>query len=283
VSVRGRVVVALLAPALVLMAVLYVVPLAVYFVNGFHLFKDGKILPVWTLRTYVNFFTDPFTYRVVGASIGLAVAVTLLAVVIGYPLAYALHTRVRGRTARTALAVVLFSPLLVSVVVRTYGWLILLANQGLVNTTLRALGVIDEPLSLLFNQRGVVISLTHILLPFAVFPVYSVLGRLDATLKEAARDLGAGWWDTFVHVTLPLTMPGVVAGALICFTLALSAFVTPQLLGGGRVQVLPLAVYNSTVEINWPDGAVASLTLLALSVLAVWALNLALRRMPSVG
>jgi putative spermidine/putrescine transport system permease protein len=282
-SVRGRLVVALLAPALVLMAVLYVVPLAVYFVNGFHLFKDGKILPVWTLRTYVNFFTDPFTYRVVGASIGLAVAVTLLAVVIGYPLAYALHTRVRGRTARTALAVVLFSPLLVSVVVRTYGWLILLANQGLVNTTLRALGVIDEPLSLLFNQRGVVISLTHILLPFAVFPVYSVLGRLDATLKEAARDLGAGWWDTFVHVTLPLTMPGVVAGALICFTLALSAFVTPQLLGGGRVQVLPLAVYNSTVEINWPDGAVASLTLLALSVLAVWALNLALRRMPSVG
>jgi putative spermidine/putrescine transport system permease protein len=280
-SVRGRLVLALLAPALVLMAVLYVVPLAVYFVNGFHTFKDGKIIPVWTLRTYVGFFTDPFTYRVVGASIGLALVVTALAVVIGYPLAYALHTRVRGHAARTALAVILFSPLLVSVVVRTYGWLILLANQGLVNTTLRSLGVIDEPLSLLFNQRGVVISLTHILLPFAIFPIYSVLGRLDATLKEAARDLGAGWWDTFLRVTLPLTMPGVVAGALICFTLALSAFVTPQLLGGGRVQVLPLTVYNSTVEINWPEGAVASLTLLALSVLAVWVLNVALRRMPS--
>jgi putative spermidine/putrescine transport system permease protein len=282
VSVRGRLVLALLAPVLALMAVLYVVPLAVYFVNGFHAFKDGKIIPVWTLRTYVAFFSDPFTYRVVGASIGLALVVTALAVVIGYPLAYALHTRVRGRVARTALAVILFSPLLVSVVVRTYGWLILLANQGLVNTTLRSLGVIDEPLSLLFNQRGVVISLTHILLPFAIFPIYSVLGRLDATLKEAARDLGAGWWDTFLRITLPLTMPGVVAGALICFTLALSAFVTPQLLGGGRVQVLPLTVYNSTVEINWPEGAVASLTLLALSVVAVWVLNLALRRMPSV-
>jgi putative spermidine/putrescine transport system permease protein len=281
--VQGRLVVALLAPALVLMAGLYVAPLAVYFVNSFHAFKDGKILPVWTLRTYVTFFTDLFTYRVVGASIDLALVVTALAVVIGYPLAYALHTRVRGRAARTAVAVILFSPLLVSVVVRTYGWLILLANQGLVNTTLRALGVIDEPLSLLFNTRGVVISLTHILLPFAVFPVYSVLGRLDATLKEAARDLGAGWWDTFLRITLPLTMPGVVAGALICFTLALSAFVTPQLLGGGRVQVLPLTVYNSTVEINWPDGAVASLTLLTLSVLAVWVLNVALRRMPSVG
>ncbi len=280
---RGALVLLLLAPALVLMSGLYVVPLAVYFVNSFHAFKDGRILPVWTLRTYVSFFADPFTYKIVGTSLWLAFVVTAFAVLIGYPLAYALHTRVRSRMARTVLAVVLFSPLLVSVVVRTYGWLILLATQGLVNTTLRAAGVIDEPLSLLFNMRGVVISLTHILLPFAVFPIYSVLGRLDVTLKEAARDLGAGWWQTFVRVTLPLTMPGVVAGALICFTLALSAFVTPQLLGGGRVQVLPLTVYNSTVEINWPDGAVASLTLLGLAVLAVWALNAALRRLPSVG
>jgi putative spermidine/putrescine transport system permease protein len=279
--VQGRVVLLLLAPALGLMAVLYVVPLAVYLVNGFHAFKDGRILPVWTLRTYLGFFTDPFSYRIIGTSVWLALVVTTLTIVIGYPVAYALHTRVRNRTARAVLAVVLFSPLLVSVVVRTYGWLILLANQGLVNTTLRSLGLVDEPLRLLFNMQGVVVSLTHILLPFAIFPIYSVLGRIDVTLKEAARDLGAGWWDTFLRVTLPLTMPGVVAAALICFTLALSAFVTPQLLGGGRVQVLPLTVYNSTVEINWPDGAVASVTLLALSVGAVWALNAALRRLPS--
>ena len=282
-TIRGRVVLVFLAPALLLMAAFYVAPLAFYFVNSFHAFKDGRILPVWTLRTYWSFFADPFTYKIIGTSLWLAFVVTTLAVLIGYPVAYALHTRVRSRMARTALVVVLFSPLLVSVVVRTYGWLILLANQGLVNTTLRQLGVIDEPLSLLFNMRGVVVSLTHILLPFAIFPVYSVLGRMDATLKEAARDLGAGWWRTFLRITLPLTMPGVVAGALICFTLALSAFVTPQLLGGGRVQVLPLTVYNSTVEINWPDGAVASLALLALSVLAVWALNRALRRLPSAG
>ncbi len=277
---RGALAAGLLAPALGLMAGVYVAPMAVYFVNGFHAFRDGRILPVWTLQTYADFFADPFTYRVVGTSVGLALVVTGLAVLVGYPLAYALHTRVRSRTARSALAVLLFSPLLVSVVVRTYGWLILLANQGLVNTTLRSLGLIDEPLSLLFNTRGVVVSLTHILLPFAIFPIYSVLGRLDPTLKEAARDLGAGWGATFLRVTLPLTMPGVVAGALICFTLALSAFVTPQLLGGGRVQVLPLTVYNSTVEINWPQGAVASLTLLALSVLAVWVLETALRRLP---
>ncbi len=281
-KITGAAVLALLTPAMALMVVLYVIPLGVYFINSFHLFKDGRILPIWTLRTYVDYFTDPFSYKIIWESVRLSLVVTALAILIGYPVAYALHTRVRSEGARAVLSLLLFSPLLVSVVVRTYGWFILLASQGLVNTTLRAAGVITEPLSLLFNTRGVVISLTHILLPFAIFPIYSVLGRLDLSLKEAAHDLGAGWWDTFQRITLPLTMPGVVAGTLICFTLALSAFVTPRLLGGGRVQVLPLMVYNNTVEINWPTGAVSGLTLLLLSVAAVWALNGLLRKLPSV-
>jgi putative spermidine/putrescine transport system permease protein len=282
VRLRGPAILGLLAPALALMAVLYLIPLGFYFINSFHEFKDGRILPAWTFTTYLKYFTDSFSYRVIGTSLRLSFIVTALAILIGYPLAYALHTRVRRPGARAAIALLIFSPLLVSVVVRTYGWLILLASQGLVNTTLRAAGVVSEPISLLFNMRGVVISLTHILLPFAIFPIYSVMGRLDLSLKEAARDLGAGWRDTFLRVTLPLTMPGVVAGALICFTLALSAFVTPQLLGGGRVQVLPLAIYNNTVEINWPGGAVAGLTLLLISVAAVWGLNALMRRLPSV-
>jgi putative spermidine/putrescine transport system permease protein len=281
-KLRGTAVLGLLAPGLAAMAVLYVIPLGVYFVNSFHVFRDGRILPVWTLQTYLDYFTDPFSYKVIAESVRLSLVVTGLALAIGYPVAYALQTRVRATGTRALLALLLFSPLLVSVVVRTYGWLILLASQGLVNTALRAVGVIDEPLSLLFNTRGVVISLTHIMLPFAIFPIYSVMGRLDRDLKDAATDLGAGWWEAFRHVTLPLTMPGVVAGALICFTLALSAFVTPRLLGGGRVQVLPLMVYNNTVEINWPAGAVSGLVLLALSMAAVWALNAVLRRLPSV-
>jgi len=281
-KITGAAVLALLTPAMALMLVLYVIPLGFYFINSFHLFKDGRILPIWTLQTYVDYFTDPFSYKIIWESVRLSLVVTALAILIGYPVAYALHTRVRSAGARAVVSLLLFSPLLVSVVVRTYGWFILLASQGLVNTTLRAAGVITEPLSLLFNTRGVVISLTHILLPFAIFPIYSVLGRLDLSLKEAAHDLGAGWWDTFQRITLPLTMPGVVAGTLICFTLALSAFVTPRLLGGGRVQVLPLMVYNNTVEINWPTGAVSGLTLLLLSVAAVWALNALLRKLPSV-
>jgi len=279
---QGPLALAFLAPALLVMLGLYAVPLGVYLVNGFHRFEAGRILPGWTWETYAAFFTDPFAYRVIGQSLRLAVLVTGLALLLGYPLAYALHTRVRRPGSRAAVALLLFSPLVVSVVVRTYGWFILLATRGLVNTALRASGLIDAPLPLLFNLRGVVVSLTHILLPFAVFPIYSVLVRLDTTLKDAARDLGAGPWATFTHLTLPLTMPGVVAAALICFTLALSSFVTPQLLGGGRVQVLPLVVYQSTVEINWPLGAVAGLTLLVLSLAAVWTLNGLLRRLPSV-
>lgn len=279
VSPRGTL--GLLAPALTLMGVLYVAPLVIYFANSFHLFRDGRIVPVWTLRTYINFFSDPFSYKVIEASVRLAVIVTALALLMGYPLAYALHTRVARPGTRAFVAVLLFSPLVVSVVVRTYGWFILLANQGMINSGLRWLGLTTAPLSLLFNVVGVVISLTHILLPFAIFPIYSVLGRLDPTLKEASRDLGAGWWDTFRRITLPLSMSGVIAAALICFTLALSAFVTPQLLGGGRVQVLPLTVYNSTVEINWPAGAVAGMALLGLSMLAIWVLNRAMRRLPS--
>jgi putative spermidine/putrescine transport system permease protein len=280
--IRGAAVVILLAPAMAAMVVLYVIPLGVYFINSFHRFQDGRILPVWTLQTYVEYFTDPFTYKVVGTTLRLSLLVTALSIIIGYPLAYALHTRVRSAAVKGLLALLLFSPLLVSVVVRTYGWMILLAGTGLVNTLLRRLGVIDQPISLLFNMTGVVISLTHILLPFAIFPMYSVMSRLDLSLKEAAHDLGAGWWDTFKHVTLPLTMPGIVAGALICFTLALSAFVTPRLLGGGRVQVMPLMVYNNTVDINWPTGAVSGLVLLLMSIAAVWMLNGLLRRLPSV-
>jgi len=254
----------------------------VYLVNGFYRFKDGRILREWTLDTYAAFLTDAFSYKIVATSLLLAGVVTALALVVGYPLAYALHTRVKSARTRAVLAVVLFCPLMISVVVRTYGWLILLANHGLVNTTLLRLGLIHEPLRLLFNVQGVVISLTHILLPFAIFPIYSVLAKLDPSLKEAARDLGAGPWATFWRVTLPLTLPGVASGGVICFTLALSAFVTPQLLGGGRVQVLPLTVYNSTVEINWPEGAVTSVALLALSILAVWAVNRVLRRLPTM-
>ena len=125
---------------------------------------------------------------------------------------------------------------------------------------------------------GVVISLTHVFLPFVVFPLYSVLTRLDPSLKEASSDLGAGWWTTFGRVTLPLSLRGIVVAGQICFTLALGAFVTPALLGGGRLLVLPINIYNNTVDINWPLAGVGGIVLLLLSMAIVAASNRVIRR-----
>jgi putative spermidine/putrescine transport system permease protein len=138
---------------------------------------------------------------------------------------------------------------------------------------LKSFGIFSTPVTLVFNLTGVVISLTHVFLPFVVFPIYSTLTRLDPALKEAAEDLGAGWWTTFRRVTLPLSLPGLVAGAQICFTLALGAFVTPAMLGGGRVLVLPLQIYSATSDINWPVAAVGGIVLLLGSMIAVAAFN----------
>jgi putative spermidine/putrescine transport system permease protein len=206
----------------------------------------------------------------------MAGVVTVLAILIGYPLAFALW-RIGRPALQKWLAVLIFLPIIVSVVVRSYGWTVLLADQGPVNYLLQQAGMIDDPLRLVYNLTGVLISMVHVFLPFVVFPIYTSMVRLDPTLKEAAEDLGAGWWTVFRRVTLPLTLPGLVAGAQICFTLALGAFVTPAILGGGRVLVLPLHVYRATSDINWPVAAVGGMVLLVLSFFAVAAFNAMLR------
>lgn len=263
---EGRSTLLLLAPSLLLMLVIFAWPLVLFFTNSFYSYVDGKLIEDLTFSSYIQFFTDPFYYNIVWGTLKLSTVVTLVALVIGYPLAYALY-KAKDHRVQQWMAVIIFSPLLVSVVVRTYGWLILLSDQGIVNFTLMKFGL--QPVRLAFDFPGVLISLVHIFLPFMVFPIYSVLLKLNPALKEASSDLGASWWKTFTRVTLPLSMPGVIAGAQMCFTLTMGAFVTPSLLGGGRVQVLPLFIYRNVLDINWPMGAVAGMVLLALAILTV--------------
>lgn len=166
--------------------------------------------------------------------------------------------------------VCLFSPLLISVVVRAYGWMLLLSEPGLVNYALVRLGVLPQPVRMIYNATGVTVSLVHILLPYMIFPVVSVLRQIDPRLKEAARDVGAGRLRTFVAVVLPLSLGGVVAGCQIVFTLAISAFTAPALLGGGRVLVLSRLVFDNVASINWPLGAVEAFVLLAMALVVVF-------------
>lgn len=266
----------LLAPTLLVMAYAFAAPLLSFFEYSFYRFRRGRLEQVFTLDTYSRFLFDDYYHVIIYDTLRMATIVTVLSLAIGYPLAYALY-RINRPSIQRWLGLLIFSPILVSVVVRSYGWIVLLSDQGPVNWLLLRLGILSAPVTLVFNLFGVVISLTHVFLPFVVFPIFSSLTRLDPALKEAAQDLGAGWWTTFRRVTFPLSLPGVVAGAQIAFTLALGAFVTPAMLGGGRVLVLPLQVYNATSDINWPVAAVGGIALLIISMIAVAGFNRLLR------
>src|SRR5881396_3756554 len=246
------------------------------FAYSAYTFRGGQLTEEVSFLAWQKFFTDPFYWGVVAKTLQLALGVTAVALLVGYPTAYAL-TKLRSPKLLVAAYVVIFSPLLVSLVVRVYGWLLLLSDNGVINQALRAVGLISEPIRLIYNEAGVVIALVHILLPFMIFPILSVLLQFDHALREASNDLGANRVQTFLRVVFPMSLPGVVAGCQIVFTLAISAFVTPELLGGGKVQVLSRAIWFNVVDVNWPLAAVEAIVLLALALAALFIFDLAAR------
>lgn len=267
----------MLSPALAVMAVFFVVAMVILLLFSLQPFVGGQIQPGTTLDNYRHFLGGGYYWGVVATTMKLGGLATLLALLIGYPTAYALH-RVRRPLWRNVCYFILFSPLLTSVVVRSYGWSLLLGDRGLINAVLRGLHLTSAPVHLLYEFSGVTIALVHILLPFMVFPILGVLGQVDTSLGEAASDLGANRWQTFGRVTLPLTVQGVLVGCQLVFALAISAFATPSLLGGGRVQVLATLIYGDVGELNWPLAAVESYALLALALIAIAAFNWLLSR-----
>ena len=266
----------LLLPAVAITAGVFASAMLLLFSYSAYTFRGGQLTEEVSFLAWQSFFTDAFQWRLVGNTLRLAFSVTAIALVIGYPTAYAL-TKVRDQRLLLAAYVVIFSPLLVSLVVRIYGWLLILSENGVVNQALLAVGLIRSPLRLVYNDVGVVIALVHILLPFMIFPILSVLLQFDHALREAANDLGAGRLQTFLRVVFPMSLPGVVAGAQIVFTLAISAFVTPELLGGGTVQVLSRAIWFNVVDVNWPLAAVQAVVLLALALTALAVFDVAAR------
>jgi putative spermidine/putrescine transport system permease protein len=217
------------------------------------------------LQLWKSFLGDSYSWHVIGTSIRLSVVVTLITLTIAYPTACAL-VRLRQPVVAGIAYLILFSPLLMSVVVRSYGWLLLLADRGFVNALLGASPLALGPYRLIYNDIGVTIALVHILLPFAVLPLVSVIMQIPGSYREAALDLGASPFAIFWKVTLPLTVPGIVVAAEIVFALAISAFVTPSVLGGGRVLVLSRLVYENIGTLEWGLAAVQALVLLGLAV-----------------
>jgi putative spermidine/putrescine transport system permease protein len=191
---------------------------------------------------YVLFFTDPFYLTALAKTLGLGVVVVVLALVLGYPCACFI-TQSDGRL-RSVYLFIVVSPLLISIVIRSFGWMVLLGNEGLVNALLLRVGLVGSPLALMGNWTGVVIALTHVLLPYMVLPIVSVLEGLDRGIVEAGRVLGATPWQVFRRVVLPLSLDGVAAGSILVFMLAVGSFATVLLLGGPDTNIVPLLIYQ---------------------------------------
>ena len=255
-------------PAILLLAVFFIGPLLVNFQESLQL---DKTYP--SLGHYSKFFGDAYYLMVLGHTVLFGVGVTILCLIFGYPFAYAL-AEAQGRW-KVVLLFIVVAPLLTNVVVRSYGWMIVLGGTGLVNTVLGRLGL--EPLELMYTWTAVTIAMTHVLLPFAVLSIASVLEGRDRALEEAALTLGASPTRVFREIVFPLSLEGVVTAAILVFTLSVGSFVTVLLLGKTSTMTVAVLIYQQLMVVsNWGFGAAMGIILLAL-VLASLAMHSRLR------
>jgi len=254
-------------PTTLVFCLIFAAPIADLCRLSFHAMTGpAQVGAAFTLSNYRAFVTDPFFLQMLLRTCWLGLMVTLGCVAIGYPVAYFL-ARTSSRWRGMALFLVI-SPLLVSAIVRNIGWFPLLSESGLVNWALLKLGVIGAPLPLINNFTGVVIGLIHALLPFMILILTAVIQRIDADLEEAAANLGAGPLEAFWRVLLPLSLPGVVSGSLLVFTMAISAYTTPAILGGNRVLVMATYIAQQfRTVLNYAAGGTAAALLLVFAAL----------------
>ncbi|MEW2409100.1 ABC transporter permease [Streptomyces griseoviridis] len=260
----GRTALLLLAPGALALLFTYAMPLVWVVRMALNEPLDGgAIRQTVSFGTFAEVLGDGHYWKVIGQTLQLGLLVTVFTLILAYPLALFLaRTTSRWRSLLMALAV---APLLISAAARTFGWMAILGNQGLVNKTLQGLALIDGPLPLANNMTGVVIASVEIYMPFAILAMISGFGRLEPELERAAASLGANRLAVLRRVVLPLTLPGVLTAALLVFVLSLSGYVTPRLIGGGRVFVLATEIYDEAItSLNWPVAAVLSVLLLVL-------------------
>jgi ABC-type spermidine/putrescine transport system permease subunit I len=250
----------LVAPALLLVGVLLVGPFAWLATLSF-LDKEGAL----TLGNYAAIAEQPATLKIMWTTFRISLLVTLFCALLGYPVAYFLGLLPRRLAAIGLLAVLL--PFWTSILVRTYAWMVLLARRGLVNSGLEDIGLISEPLRLMHNETGTIIGMTHIMLPFLILPLYASIRAIDRGYLRAGASLGATPTTVFWRVFFPLSLAGLFGGLCFVFVLCLGFFVTPALLGGGKVQMIAMIIErNITMHANWGPAAAIGVVLLSTTV-----------------
>ncbi|BCH29118.1 ABC transporter permease [Mesorhizobium sp. L-8-10] len=262
----------LFSPLFLVLAAAFFIPLVLLAPTSFreYLPGTGVVAGSWTVGNYVRILADDYYREVVLRTLGLGIGVTLACLLLGYPVAYLI---VRGHPRwRLPLTLLVIFPLMLNLVVRSFGWIVLLTNRGVVNNLLMDLGLIASPLKLMFNLTGVMIGLTHIYLPFMVLMLVAALQNVPRDVESAAATLGSSRFHVFRAVTLPLTAPGIIAGSILVFVLTISALVTPRMLGGPTYQVMATLIYDEYMQLlDWPSGSALSFSLALVTILIIWA------------
>lgn len=275
---RGWTAAALLTPACLAVAIGLLVPIAILFRYSLNQFSPQKFMvDAVTLENYVKFFTDPFYIGILVRTLRVATMVTAICLLLGLPLAYVL-ARTRWRF-KNLLIMAVVLPLFVGNAVRAAGWMVMFGNKGFVNTVLMSLGVIREPIEIMFTEFAVIVGVIAVNLPYMVLTLQSVIEGIEPVVEEAALSLGAHPLAAFRRVVLPLAMPGVLAGTILSFILAMNAYATPVLLGGPKFQMMAPTVYNQFIGLsNWPFGAALSFVLMAATLTLTIVSSIAVQR-----
>lgn len=228
-----RNIILLALPCAATLLIAFIIPMVYTFI---------KALMTDNLTYYTKFFTDPFYMEIFGRTIVLSVKTTLVTLLLGYPTAYFI-ARTKSKIKGVLIVATIF-PFLVSAVIRAYGWMVILGNSGLLNQFFMNFGIIEEPLDLMYTETSVMIGMIQLLLPYMILAITSVIQSIDKNVENAARSLGANPVQTFFKVTLPLSAPGVISGCILVFTMGMTSYITPQLLGGAQYLTMTTLIYN---------------------------------------
>lgn len=220
-------------PCVIVLMVAFIIPMVYTFINA--LMTDN-------LTYYVKFFTDPFYLKIFKNTVVLSLKTTLLTLILGYPAAYFI-ARTKSKIKGVLIVATIF-PFLLSAVIRAYGWMVILGSSGLLNQFLLNIGLIEEPLEIMYTETSVMIGMAQLLLPYMILAITGVIQSIDQNVENAARSLGANPIQTFFKVTLPLSSPGVVSGCILVFTMGMTSYITPQLLGGAQYLTMTTLIYN---------------------------------------
>ncbi|AJY47909.1 ABC transporter permease [Martelella endophytica] len=270
----------LVLPAILFIILFFLIPVISLFLSSFDKAMPGQITfqGNFSLDNYERIFTKSLYYMAIWRSVWIGAVVSAACLIIGYPLAFIIARTLKPGTA-TLLTILVLSSMQLDMVIRLYGLMVLMGDKGLINSGLMALGIISEPLPLMYNAFGVIVGLVQVTLPFMVLSLIGAIRSINPSLEEAARSLGSTRWHVMRTITWPLSLPGVYAGTLLVFALAISSYVVPALMGGWKVITLPIHIYQQIAEVGrWQFGAAIAAILFITSLFAMGLYILALRR-----